>query len=286
MGEQIRRYNKRQETLKRLREFDEKSSLVLVIHYSCESFYDRTDGSTPRITSIAVRNLASGQTESFSIHKEAELKSIPVGSIAEHYDPLEKKMLSEFFEFLRSHLGFTWVHWNMRDINYGFQAIEHRFKVLGGDPRVSLPEERKFDLARALVSIYGLKYVGHPRLESIVKLNHVTDRDFLNGEQESVAFVNGEYVKLHLSTLRKVDILANLFERTLQRSLKTKAGWLESHGLHPKLITELISEHWVWAAILILMAIIGLLSSFITIKDHFAPRPNQPVQSQAVKPSP
>lgn len=35
---------------------------VSVIHYSCESFYDRTDGTSPRITSIAIRNLESGQT--------------------------------------------------------------------------------------------------------------------------------------------------------------------------------------------------------------------------------
>ena len=44
---------------------------VVVIHYSCESFYDRPDGTSPRITSIAVRNLATGQTESFSIHQIA-----------------------------------------------------------------------------------------------------------------------------------------------------------------------------------------------------------------------
>jgi len=38
-----------------------------VIHYSCESFYDRPNGASPRITSIAVRKLDSGQTLSFSI---------------------------------------------------------------------------------------------------------------------------------------------------------------------------------------------------------------------------
>jgi hypothetical protein len=29
-----------------------------------------------------------------------------------------------------------YVHWNMRDVNYGFQAIEHRFRVLGGEPYI------------------------------------------------------------------------------------------------------------------------------------------------------
>ncbi len=48
-----------------------------VIHYSCESFYDRPNGASPRITSIAVRRLDSGQTLSFSIHQVAEERSIP-----------------------------------------------------------------------------------------------------------------------------------------------------------------------------------------------------------------
>ncbi len=35
---------------------------VQAIHYSCESFYDRPEGQSPRITSIAIRLLDSGQT--------------------------------------------------------------------------------------------------------------------------------------------------------------------------------------------------------------------------------
>lgn len=62
----------------------------VVIHYSCESFYDRVDGRTPRITSIAVRELESAQTRSFSIHKVAELKGVNLADIADHYDMLER----------------------------------------------------------------------------------------------------------------------------------------------------------------------------------------------------
>lgn len=40
-----------------------------IIHYSCESFYDRPEGRSPRITSIALRKLSSAQTTSFSIHQ-------------------------------------------------------------------------------------------------------------------------------------------------------------------------------------------------------------------------
>lgn len=134
MGDTLHRIRSRRETLRRLGEYDRRNENVYVLHYSCESFYDRADGSTPRITSIAARNLASGQTESFSIHKTAELRQIPLAESRNHYDTLEKEMLDEFAQFLHRKHHCSWVHWNMRDINYGFQAIEHRHRVLGGTP--------------------------------------------------------------------------------------------------------------------------------------------------------
>jgi len=63
---------------------------VSAIHYSCESFYDRPNGSSPRITSIAIKNLKTAQTKSFSIHQIAEIKNIPLDQINSHYDDLEK----------------------------------------------------------------------------------------------------------------------------------------------------------------------------------------------------
>lgn len=104
----------------------------LLIHYSCESFYDRTNGTSPRITSIAVRNLKDAQTSSFSIHKIAEQKGLSKSRIERDYDNLEKEMLRDFFNYVKVHAKCLWIHWNMRDINYGFQAIEHRYRVLGG----------------------------------------------------------------------------------------------------------------------------------------------------------
>ncbi len=260
MGEELHRLAKRRETFSRLRELANRGDTTLVIHYSCESFYDRPDGATPRVTSIAARNLESGQTESFSIHKIAELKHIGLAEVAPRYDELEREMLDQFFAFLAKHERCTWVHWNMRDINYGFQAIEHRYRVLGGIPQYAPPEERKFDLARAMVSLYGLTYAGHPRLENLIKKSDITDLGFLTGKQEADAFQNREFVKLHQSTLRKVDILANIFERALQRTLKTNAHWFESRGVHPKAIIELVTEHWAWSLITAIATIGGIIA--------------------------
>lgn len=69
-------------------------SNVWVIHYSCESFYGRPEGRSPRVTSIAVRNLGSGQTTSFSIHKAAERQGVAVASIDTSYDELENSFSS------------------------------------------------------------------------------------------------------------------------------------------------------------------------------------------------
>lgn len=81
------------------------------------------------MTSVAVRKLDSGQTVSFSIHQVAERRQIRFDQIEQHYDDLERETLTAFFGHLGNHRGMKYVHWNMRDVNYGFQAIEHRFRV-------------------------------------------------------------------------------------------------------------------------------------------------------------
>ncbi len=265
MGHELRRLRTRRETRKLLEELSARSSTVLVIHYSCESFYDRPAGHTPRVTSIAVRNIASGQTESFSIHKVAEQQNVIFAEINAKYDELESKMLDEFFEYVRNHQGHVWMHWNMRDINYGFPAIEHRYRVHGGKP-FKIEESCKFDLARAIVDLYGVGYVGHPRLSNLTTKNKITFRDMLSGEEEAEAFEQKEYVKLHQSTLRKVDIIANIFERTVNRTLKTNARWWDIYGYSPKIIPEILQEHWIFALIMLAAAIITI---WMEVKSFF-----------------
>ena len=257
MGKELRRLSRRKKELERIDRIMEHPEDALVIHYSCESFYDREDGKTPRVTSIAVRNLESGQTESFSIHKIAEQQKIPFETIHEHYDQLEKKMLEEYFKFLNENQGKTWIHWNMRDINYGFSALEHRFKALDGTPFI-LTEGKKFDLSRAMVSLYGIGYIGHPRLTKLMEKNNITSKDFLTGKEEADSFENKEYVKLHQSTLRKADILANIFERVADGTIKTNSKWYEIYGLHPKVLVDLVKQHWL-VSLLGLVALIGSL---------------------------
>jgi hypothetical protein len=200
---------------------------------------------------------------SFSIHKSAEESGVSPSDIASKYDALERHMLDEYFDFLKSRHGYSFIHWNMRDINYGFQAIEHRYKVLGGEPFV-VDDGRKFDLARELISLYGVGYSPHGksgRLHSLMELNHITARDALTGAEEANAFEDKEFVKLHQSTLRKVDVMANILERVIDGSLKTYATWREVHGIHPAVVIELVKEHWAWSLLVGIIALIGLVAS-------------------------
>ncbi|MEA5163001.1 hypothetical protein U5903_19635, partial [Cereibacter johrii] len=215
-----------------------KKDQVILIHYSCESFYDSKDGRTPRITSIACRNFGSGQTRSFSIHQISELPKFAGKDAWDIYDEIEKELLDQFFDYVRAHVAHAlWVHWNMRDINYGFQAIEHRYEVLGGAP-VEVPDEKKFDLARMFVARYGKRYAGHPRLESIMKINKITDKDFLSGKDEAYAFKDRKFLALHQSTLRKADVISSLLEAEIAGHLKTKAKWWDVHGGSARLAWE------------------------------------------------
>lgn len=255
-----RKIKKLKKVLTELDTLGEHSSKVLLIHYSCESFYDIKNGKSARITSIAIRYFETGQSESFSIHKTAE-KEKKLDKIEGYYDELEKIMLADFFNFVKKHENYKWVHWNMRDSGYGFQAINHRFAVLGGKHK-DIPDENKYDLADKLKTIYGSNYIGHPRFEKLIEKNSISKKDFLNGQEEADAFENKEYIKLHYSTLRKVNMMHSVFEKILDRNLKTDSSWKERFGITPQGIYEAVRENWLFNIILLVIG--GLVSWSIT----------------------
>jgi hypothetical protein len=272
MTSALAKIERRKKARREVEEIHKNENHVLIIHYSCESFYDRESGQTPRITSIAARNFASGQTESFSIHKVAELAGCPPEDIETRYDELEKKMLGEFYDFLESHTSYDWVHWNMRDINYGFAALEHRFKVLRGKPKARLDESKKHDLSRLIVALYGPSYIAHPRMKKLMEKNGIKALDFLDGAGEAAAFENKEFVKLHQSTLRKVDIISNILGRVIDGTLKTDANWRDQYGIHPAALIELAVKHWLFSLVGLLLAIAGLVAPFLqSTKDNGSP---------------
>lgn len=234
---------------------------VLIIHYSCEGLGDHPDGRSNRVTSIAVKRFDNGQAESFSLHREAELAGIPYPEIAQNLDILEKGMLTKFYEFVQKHPNHRWVHWNMRDSTFGFQAIEHRAKVFQL-PSEQVEDKNKTDLSRTLINIYGKHYIGHPRQQSILELNQISTLHFMTGEMEAEAFKEGKFIDMHRSTLRKVACHEELLRLTLAETLKTKSRFWHIYGLSPKGLVLFIKEHWIWSGIGIIATTLGLLKVF------------------------
>lgn len=88
------RCKRHKQARKILKEIEESPREYLMIHYSCESFYDVRDGRALRITSIAIREFDSGQTHSLSMHVIAEKQGgVSLDAISDKYDELEKVML-------------------------------------------------------------------------------------------------------------------------------------------------------------------------------------------------
>ncbi len=265
MSNTYSRIETRKRATRRFNEIANESNRILIIHYSCESFYDIPEGRSARITSIGIKYFNTGQCTSFSIHKIVEkIPSISFNEIESHYDQLEKMMLDEFFEFVGRHQDFYWIHWNMRDINFGFEALKHRHHVLGGEPTL-ISNDKKIDLSSLLIDKYSPKYAGHPRLQKLVEMNRISTRDFMTGAEEAMAFEKKKFVELHKSTLKKIDIMNNLLIRTMNNTLKTNAKFKDSYGLSPTAVMELIKSYWGISLLIWIIGIIlgGLFSAWI-----------------------
>jgi len=225
------------------------------IHYSCQSLSDENEGYSPRITSIAVLHFDSSQMDSFSIHLSAEELRIPRESITAQYDAVESNMLSKYVKFLQSNIdGSYWVHWNMTNINYGFEALEHRYKVLTKNDMPHIPEMNRFNLSTLLKKKYGSKYAEDPKLLNLMILNGGKDRNFLSGEEEVRAYKANEFVKLHNSTMCKVYFFRSVFNKVGKNKLRTKTNQLRYR------VNELYQN-----PIVQILGIIGILCALIEL---------------------
>lgn len=219
-----------------VRELARNQNNLLVIHYSCQNLNDGNEGYSPRITSIAVMHVESHTMHSFSIHLIAEVKKIPRDEINQHYDSLEAVMLEDFYKFVQEHQDHYWLHWNMTNINFGFETLEHRYRVLTDKVPPKVADSKRHNLASLVSAIYGSDYVKHPRMPNLMDLNGGRSRDFLTGAEEVEAFDRKEYLKLHKSTMSKVYFFNSVFHKLVSRKLRTAHSnlperinrWLES----------------------------------------------------------
>lgn len=225
--------------IQRIRELEEKLSLVKLIHYSCESFYDVKKGS-PIMVSIAIKDFLSGQVTTFALCDYAD----------------EQAMLSTYFNFLRENKDRLYVHWNMNDSVYGFAAIENRYVQLTGQEPFRLPREQMFDLDSLVQVKHGPRYVGHPKLWNLAVLNRYSIIGFRAGKEEAELFKQGCYFENKLSTIRKVHLLTDILADFLSNRLLTKERRLQ-------IIIRRIEENLLYKTIVIVAALASVISFII-----------------------
>ncbi|TBL77887.1 hypothetical protein [Paenibacillus thalictri] len=225
------------------------------IHYSCQNLSDDNEGYSPRITSIAVLHLQSKQMYSFSMHLVAEELNIDRESIFEHYDIIEEKMLENFFAFAAERgNAANWIHWNMTNINFGFETLEHRYKVLSQKTAYHINENNRHNISKIIRKIYGDNYAKDPKMLNLMELNGGRDRNFLTGEEEVRAYKAKEFVKLHNSTMCKVYFFSNVFGKMYNNKLRT-----ENNQLKYK-INELYQS-----PVIQILGVIGIIGTLVSL---------------------
>ena len=118
--------------------------------------------------------------------------AFPKTNVESNYDAIEKSLLQRFYTFLRERRKKYWIHWNMRNLTYGFEHLEHRYRLLCKTEPPSVPIEVRLDLNDILIERYGSDYASPPRMKNLMLLNGGLDIRFLEGAQEAEAFLKKE----------------------------------------------------------------------------------------------
>lgn len=194
-----------------------------VIHYSCQNLFENNTELSPQITSIAVAHYANDQTVSFSTHAIAEALGIPKSEVSTRFPEVERQLLQEFFDFARDRRDKFWVHWNMRNLTYGFEHLEHRYRVLGGQNAPVIPIERRINLNDILANKFGKDFAAHPKQQSLMEMNGGKHRHYLTGIEEVEAFKANDFIRMHQSTLVKVGFFQQVLRKLITGKLITSS---------------------------------------------------------------
>lgn len=207
------------ESIARIRRHFKK---CLIVHYGCQSLYDDREGLSPRIGNIVVRDLDTEQTFSFAIHLVAERMHIEKENISDNFDAIESALLDDFYQFVRDHPGHIWLHWNMINLQFGFETLAHRYSVLTGKNPPSIDMDNRINVAGIVIGKYGENYADIPHMPNLMKVNGGIKRDFVAGKDEIELFKNGDFARLHASTISKVGFFSEVIHLLLDGKLRTQ----------------------------------------------------------------
>lgn len=208
---------------------------VFSIHYSCESF-NKTKSSTPRVTSLSIYNLATGEQKTFTLHIEAQLKKYNCKRLSKNeLDASERSLLNKFYKFIKAHQGCLWVHWNMKNSKYGFDALSIRYNFLTGKPAPNIRVQDQYDLKVMLRKLYGPNFEVdkcESKLLNLVRRNSLSLRGMLLGIEEANAFTAKNYQAVMESSQSKAEAIGLLMKAAGEKTLKVNASFKEIYGIN------------------------------------------------------
>lgn len=217
--------DKKNRAIKVLEDIKNNPSQALLIHYSRQALNDNDQGiATPRIIAIMVKSL-DGATFTFAINHEAEKAKVIRENIADYYDLLEERLIRRFNSFVKNHRGHKWLHWDMNDVHFSFEAIEHRYRVLideRGAEFNEVPIQNRINLNDLLKDIYSSNYEKSPQLDNLMKTNNKGQYidGFLTLTDEALAFKQLDFPKILESLRCKVNFLLEVISKAISKSLK------------------------------------------------------------------
>lgn len=194
----------------------------LIIHYSSQSLFDEVENQfSPRITSIVAMFFASRQTVNFSLHAIAEEMGIDKDSVEREYSRIEAELLSRFFKFSQGHAEKCWLHWNMRNTVFGFEHLEHRYRVLLRSDPPTIPFDNRINISDVLKYNYGSDFAPDPRMLKLMEMNGRRDPRFMTGAEEASAFQRKEFIRMNSSTISKVEFFRYVIDQATKGRLAT-----------------------------------------------------------------
>ena len=221
-------FKNRKIAVKKIEELTKNSADVLIIHYSQLIIHDTDEENmSPLISAIVIRSLDGSIYEHFAIHLEADKSNIPKDEIHNNYSELEFFTLNAFNNFIKRHKTKLWVHWEMKNIHFGFEAIKHRFNKLVEGSREKfevIPINNKINLNYLIESMYGDDYVEGPdKLHSLIEVNNkIVSREYLSLDREAMEFENGNFTSILESLDFKVDSIGKFLSKIKRKNLKVQ----------------------------------------------------------------
>lgn len=247
-----------------LKKVTEDSSKILFIHYSESNTYDDDYGNiSPIITTIVIKSLDGQIDKQFAIHLEADKADISKDQIQDSYRELELRILKLYNDFVKRHLDCFWIHWDMKNIHFGFEAIKHRYEKIfeNLDEYCEVPNHHKRNLAALIEGMYGEDFVlGNDKLKTLMlcNSNNILDTRYLTRAEESLQFESKHFDTIIRSVDCKVDFIKKATIKLRDRKL------MVSNKNHYALFIDVINHPYFtfsgW-----IIGLIGLILTIITM---------------------